>query len=573
MTEPKPPEGGRRRAENQPATGWFPWGQRRPKKFLPGLPDHSETGVIHREAIERARRGEIPPDQVPRRRKRLVSRTFFAFLVRWRYFVSTSTALLLTMSLIAGALVLFRDSFNDPNKLPTYSAPTLDELNNSIELAQRYLGSLYKPLEGGQAVQSEASGVPLRAHFLDTDRWVLLGEDVRCEKQDCKTTTSLTDVHDSATSDDYKVAFHTPAAIDALKVHVQINWTFSPTQFQITTTPLSVKEKVELWLDTVKLSTFEPGSTKSSARALGNDSQSQLRMLRFTIRHATQEAYLYYSTYGKNPERAAALKKFLEANGYVAGYDLRAALFDANGKLPDDLPVNDKAYPDCDHTAASSPLAYAYRSKVCLFITPYLISGDRDPFLQAWDALTVLMKYDDPNHEQPEWGWWTQGDTPVEVSQHLRGQWNRSGSGVPKCTPFSCAEESDIRTAAFGALETQLGYVHGDEKSKKFADAAAKVVTMVQIGTDGKFKADNGITYTRPGQAGSFLSAWTPKLEFTQPSTPKLPVAVALTVRGAIPTPLEYQGIIPSNSETSFDALGFLLMYRCAKYHVGCLPA
>jgi hypothetical protein len=45
-------------------------------------------------------------------------------------------------------------------------------------------------------------------------------------------------------------------------------------------------------------------------------------------------------------------------------------------------------------------------------------------------------------------------------------------------------------------------------------------------------------------------------------------VAVALYLKGARPTPVEYQGIIPSNSETTLDALGFLQMYRCAKYKV-----
>jgi hypothetical protein len=69
-------------------------------------------------------------------------------------------------------------------------------------------------------------------------------------------------------------------------------------------------------------------------------------------------------------------------------------------------------------------------------------------------------------------------------------------------------------------------------------------------------------------QAGSYLSAWTPELLFTQPSTPVLPVAIALLIKGASPTPLEYQGLVPSNSETSLDALGFLEMYRCARYGV-----
>lgn len=569
MTDAQPPpEHGRRRARGRDARRpWIPRrrkeGQPRPR-FLPGLPDHSHTGVIARLDPEELRKRGIDPANVPKRRKRLASRTFFAFLMRWRYFVSTGFGLFLALSLIAGGLVLFRDAGLDPNKVPTQSAPTLEELNASIALGQRYIGSLYKPLPDGEAVQSEASGVPLRAYFLNEKKWVLLGEDE-------SPATALLDVHDSATSDDYVASFDSPTQRAAFSVRVQINWTFSKTQYQMQLTPTSVKEPVELYLDTTKLDTFQTNSKTATTHVFNDSDQSSLRMLRFTIRHATQEAFLFWSTYGNDPKKAAALKKFLEANGYTAGFDLRAPLYNQNGNLPDNLPVDGKAYPDCDHIAASDQFAYAYHSKVCLYEGLYLINGDRDPFLQAWDALTVLMKYKDPDHNQPEWGWWTQGDTPNEISTHLRGQWNRTGWGVPKCTPFSCAELSGIRTSVFGALETQLGYSYGDKKAQPFADAAAKVITMAQVKADGQIRVDNGTTYTRPGQVGAFLGAWTsPDLKFTQPSTPKLPVAIALLLRGASPTPLEYRGLVPSNSETSLDALGFLMMYRCSKYHQGC---
>ncbi len=573
MTGPQPPpERGRRRAKRKdPRQSWLPpWltpGKKPRQPFMTRPPEHSETGVIYRPRVNRElllKQG-IDPDKAPKRRKkRLVSRTFFAFVMRWRRGVSAMTALFMMGSLVAGVLVLSRDAGLNSTTLPTQTAPTLLELNASIALGQRYIESLYKPISNGQAVQSEASGVPLRAHFLNENQWILLGED-----QGPK--TALLNVHDSATSDDYSASFDAPTKRAALTVRVQINWTLNATQFQIQTTPTSVKEPVELWLDTTPLAAYQPGDTTTTTHALNDSDQSQLRMLRFTVRHATQEAYLYWSSYGRDPTKAAALKKFLEANHYTAGFDLRAPLYNQNDSLPDDLPVNDKTYPDCDHIAAGDQFAYAYRSKVCLYESLYIASGERDPFLQAWDALTVLMKYKDPNHHQPENGEWTQGDTPTDVSTHLRGQWNRTGWGVPKCTPFSCAELSGIRTSVFGALQTQLGYVYGDKSAQRFADAAAKVITMAQVKADGKIRVDNGITYTRPAQVGAFLGAWTAKdLKFTQPSTPKLPVAIALLLRGAHSTPLEYQGLVPSNSETSLDALAFLEMYRCQRYHQGC---
>ena len=572
MTEPRSPdppgspERGRRRAKgSQRRTGWFPGrtGNEPRKPILPNLPDHAPTGVIARLTPEQLQARGIDPDTL-RRRTRLPSRTLVALLIRWRYFVSSTATLALTIALIAGGLIVFRDSFNDSNKLPSLAEPSLEQLNQSIERGQGYLNALFKALPQGQAVQSEASGVPLRAHFLDEGVWVLLGEDKKECTEGCNTTTSVTFGKDSESSEDYGVTFSTPKKRNALELAVRINWAYSKTQFQLELDPKKVEQRVELWLDTKQLGTLAPDDSNKIVRALDSADQSQLRMLRFTVRHATQEAYLYWNERNRNPERAAALRKFLESNGFAPGFDLRAPLFGAVGNLPDDLEVNDKSYPDCDRTPPGNELAYAYRSRVCLYQSAYIVNGERDPLLQAWAALTVLMKYGNPNRKLPTWGWWTQGSTPKEVADHLRGQWNRSGYGIPKCTPFSCAELSGIRTAVFGALMTQLGYVYGDESAKRFADAAAKIMTMAQIGADGRFQGDNGNTYYRPGQAGGFLTAWVPpKLQFTEPSTPRLVVGLALLARGADPTPVEYEGIIPSNSETSLDAVGFLSMYRC----------
>ncbi len=561
MTEPPPPpESGRRRAgREQRKERRMPWVGRSGKPFLPPLPRHSETAIF------------APPGT--RRRRKLASRMLAALILRWRYFITTGLAMFLVVSLVGTFLVVTRDAFIDPNKLPEQAAPTLEELNNSIALGERYVNALYKPLPNDEAVQSEASGVPLKVYFPDEKVWVLLGEDkTECSggKDDCEVTSSLGPDQDDATHDRYTVSFSSPKRRNALSAKVEVNWAVSKTQYGIQVTPESVQAPVEVWLDNTKLGEFKPGSTDKVERTFSSsEDQSSLRMLRFTIRHATQESYLYWSTVGKNPSRAGALKKFLERAGFTPGFDLRAPLFDRGDNLPDDLPTNDQSYPDCEITAAETQYAYGYRSRVCLFEGLYIGNGERDSFLQSWIALTVLMKHDDPNYAQPQNGWWTQGDTPQEISAHLRGQWNRDGWGIPKCTPFSCGELSGIRTSVFGALEAQLGYRFNDDRAKLFADAAAKVITLTQVGADGKIVADNGNTYFRPGQVGSFLSAWAqPNLRFTQPSTPALPVAIALYLKGARPTPIEYEGAIPSNSETSFDALGFLQMYRCAKYTV-----
>lgn len=575
MTEPENPEGAdrprRRRKRRGPGSGWIPkfGGDKAGKKpFLPPRADHSHTGVLWRQVQE----GTHPnPESVKPRRRRLVSRTFVALLIRWRYFVTAMVVMGLMTVATTGTLVGTRDAGNQTGKLPTLAAPSLESLDQSIELGRRFLGSLYKPLPGGMAVQSEASGVPFKAHFVKSDAWVLMGEEKEvCPASNCEASTSLEPIETGEKDEKYKITFNTGATNEALRVAVAINWAYQPNQFQINLTPEKVAEPVELWLDSTKLTTYSPTQKEKSSHSFRNENQSQMRMLRFTIRHATQEAYMYWSTYGRDPKKAAALSRFLESNGYTPGYDMRAPIFGRSRQLPDDLPFDGKAYPDCDHIASSSAFAYAYRSKVCLFRDTYLEAGARDPFLQAWQAFTTLAKYNDPNHELADGGWWLQGDTPRDVATHLQGQWNRTGYGIPKCTPFSCSEMSSIRTSVFGALQTELGYTHGNAASQKFADAAATMIVKTQIGPSGQFLMKDG-TFYRPAQVGAYLAAWdTDDPRFVVPSTPKVVTGIAFLVTQSQPIPPEYLGLIPSNSETSFDALAFLYRYRCAKYKVSC---
>lgn len=564
----EPPPRGRRRGKG-PRTGWVPGLGTARKRFLPPLPQHTDTGVIQRLSPAQLRERGIDPETVPPRRRRLVNRTFVGLVIYWRYFVTTMVALGLALCSTVSGMVAFRDSGFSSDPRPMAAAPSLDALNNAITLGERYINALYKPLPGDLAVQSEASGVPLKAYFPDSGTWVLLGEEKEvCPADECGASSSVSPIETGEKDEKYDVAFSTPQTRDALRTNIRINWAFSADQFQLTATPLAVTEPVELWLDDTKLGNYSPNSMEPLVHSFSTADQSQMRMLRFTIRHATQEAYLYWSTYGKDPKKARALAAFLERNGYDPGYDMRAPLYNRGDALGDNLPFDGGAYPDCDHVAESSDLAYAYRSKVCLFRDTYLNVGARDSFLQSWQALTTLMKYDDPNHELARGGWWLQGDTPIEVAEHLQGQWNRSGFGIPKCTPFSCNEMSNIRTSAFGALQTQLGYNYGNTTSRQFADAAAAMIVKTQIGTDGTFLMNDARFY-RPTQVGAFLAAWdTGDPRFTVPSTPQLVTAVAFLVTGEQPIPPEYLGIVPSNSETSFDALGFLQMYRCEKYNV-----
>ena len=552
---PRRPE--RRHRSGKPRRSWF----QLPELRLPSLPKHaSDTGTF----------------PAAERRQRRFKRFLIALAINIRFSIVLILALATGAALTGTGLVLARDWGNNPDQVPVQTAPNPAQLGRSLQLGQRFITALYKALPNREAVQSESSGVPLSVTFpAENNARVLLGQPAPVQGRGSSySASSITDVNTDATHDRYTVTFSSQAQPEAVKVRVVINWTYTKTSWQLQLRPIQLKERAGLWLDQQPLTTFNPGGTAGYTHVFPDRNQSLLRTLRFTIRHATQEAYLYWRTYGHDPTRAAALGRFLQANGYQPGFDLRAPLYLKNlGHLPDDMPVNAAAYPDCRHIARSTEFAYAYHSKVCVNEPLYVLTGERDPLLQAWSALTILEKYHNANRPLPENHFWIQGSTPAEVATHLQGMWD---DGIPKCTPFNCAERSGIRTAVFCALETQLGYRYASQLSPKaaaearhFADAAAKLLIQTQIGPNGNIRTDTGVTYTRPGQAGSFLESWVMRsLRFTTPSIPVVPVAIALFFSGTSPTPLEYNGPLASNSETTLDVQSALANFDCAKYNI-----
>ncbi len=564
---------GRREGPRQ-RTGWFPRRRRPgepPRRLRRELPGHTATGTLPR--IEGLRK------------QRRFRRTVGGIFRRWRYAVTIIMPLATIFGGIPLGAVVVRDWGNNSAAAPMLKPPPLKAVDDAITGGNQFAKALLKLLPNQQAVQSEFSALPLRLMFVTEGTWTLLGQDEKIPDTDYP-ASSLTDDSFDATHDYYTVSFSSPAMQNAVTLRITVNWAYTKTQWQLQVQPLSVKESAKLYLDKQFLEPLASGSNAGLGPFTFNDSsQYLLKSLRFTVRHATQEAYLYWNGYGKMPAWAARLANFMRANNYEPGFDLRAPLFVTNvSNLPDDMPINPKAYPDCQHIAASNQYAYAYHSKVCLFEGLYIETGELDPFLQGWMALTVLMKHHDVNYPIPggqDWpiiGDFLQGGTPAQIAWHLQGQFNRTGYGVPKCEPFNCGELSSIRTSVFGALEAQLGYVYYKQLSpqvaalaRQFAGAAAAAIVATQIGANGKIHADTGVTYTRPGQAGGFLESWIPGFKFTNPTTPGLVIAIALKLKHSSLTPLEYNGIIATNSETTFDALGFLNLYRCLRWRVGCL--
>jgi hypothetical protein len=453
--------------------------------------------------------------------------------------------------------------------------PTLAQVNRSITLAQGYLDGLLKPLPGGQAVQSEFYGLPMRVYFPGYRRWVLLGQGHAGEcLTGCSGPTAVIAGPSGRSWESGTVLFATPEVPGALRARVTVNWGASPRHFAVTISQVQLTDpatSAQLWLDNFRLATYQPNRPAPQVtRTFSDRDRAVLRSLRYTIRHATQEAYLYWRARGSTA-RAARLAAFLAHNYYAPGVDLRAAIFGQAASLPAAMPFTatgpDNAYPDCSHLPPPVPTAYAYTSKVCLIgVNAFLLAGRSDPFLQAFQALQTLDKYADPNRHYPLLvALGLDGATPAQTADHLQRLWDQLGYGIPECTPDGCdtTQASGLRTFAFGTLETLLGYRFGQTARRPYSDAAAAATIAAQIGADGIIHAPSQ-TFLRPAQAGAYPIHFNEDHQFTPLNGASQAISDLLSM------PPEYTGLIVSDSETTFDGWAFLITYRCARFKVGC---
>jgi hypothetical protein len=453
--------------------------------------------------------------------------------------------------------------------------PTLAQVNASIALAQGYLDGLFKPLPGRQGVQSEFYGLPLRAYFPGYRRWVLLGQGHAGQcLTGCSGPAAIIAGPSGRGWEAETVLFATPAVPGALRARIRVNWAASPRHFAVTISQVQLTDpatSAQLWLDDARLATYLPHRTAPRVtRTFPDWDSAVLRSLRYTVRHATQEAYLYWRARG-GTARAARLAAFLRHNHYTPGVDLRAAIFGQAAALPAAMPFTatgpDNAYPDCSHLPPPAPTAYPYTSKVCLAgVNTFLLAGRSDPFLQAFQALQTLNDYANPNRHYPLLvALGLDGSTPAQTASHLQQLWDRLGYGMPECSPAGCdtTQASGLRTFAFGALETLLGYRFGQAARRPYADAAADAAIATQIGADGIIHTA-GQTFHRPAQAGAYPIYWNVSHEFTPLSRSSQAISDLLSM------PPEYAGLIVSDSETTFDGWAFLTTYRCARFKIGC---
>lgn len=501
----------------------------------------------------------------------------------WRRSVALLTvAGTLATAMVAGSIVAMVDRLGastPPPPVPV-TAPTLASLNGAIANGEQFLGGLYKPLGRAGAVQSEHYGLPIRVRFPGYGRWVLLGQgdNGTCEPSACPLPTAIRSLESGYATEAYELRYATPSSADGLRLRARIDWDVGGGRYQVSVTALSFDDPAttaEVWLDDVRLGTFAAGPVDGQPPVLRRSfpirEAGHLRSFRYTVRHATQLAWLH-AVSRNDDNRSTALARFMLKAGFVPGRDLRAAIFGRGRDAPRDFSYRHEpfldAYGDCQLDPPATPLAYPYRSKACVGnVQPYLLAARYDTLLPAIEALQALNRGESPDNAYRDQSALLPMVTTSasRTADELERHFDRLGFGVPRCTPLGCDREraSAVRTFTFGMLETVLGYSGGELDRRHYADAVANLALRVQIGEDGVVRAADRVAY-RPALRGGFLSYWDADRRYLKPA------GVVQAMADRFNMPPEYLGLRPTDSETGFDAYAFLALYRCAKYQVGC---
>jgi hypothetical protein len=533
--------------------------------WSPATPDRKPAfGVWVGEPAPAARE---PPDRAP----------------LWRRSVAMlAVAGMLASAVIVGSIVAMVDRLGSatPPRPPALAAPSLASLDAAIARSETFLDGLYKPLGAAGAVQSEHYGLPVRVRFPHYGRWVLLGQGAtdRCQAASCPALTRITSLGSSYDLEAYELQYATPAMADGLRLRVRADWGAAPGRYRVSVSVAAFNDQAtsaEVWLDDVRLGTLSPrppgGVHPRLGRSFAVGDVAHLRSFRYTVRHASQLAWMY-AVSRKDEARQSALARFMLNAGFVPGQDLRAAIFGSGRDAPRDFSYRHEpfldAYGDCELDPPATPRAYPYRSKACLAdVQPYLLAARHDTLLPTIEALQALNRGEAPDRRYRDQSAMLPLATTSasETADELERRFDRLGFGIPRCTPLGCDREraSALRTFTFGMLETVLGYRGGELHRRAYADAVAHLALAVQIGQDGVVRSADRAAY-RPALRGGFLSYWDRDRHYLRPS------GITQAVVDRFNMPPEYLGLKPTDSETSFDAYAFLVLYRCAKYRAGC---
>jgi len=296
---------------------------------------------------------------------------------------------------------------------------------------------------------------------------------------------------------------------------------------------------------------------------------------RFTIRHATKLGTYFYDYY-TDPYKVQQLNYTANVYGFNVVPDIYAPLFGEGISASDSYLFSTDAYHDCslvnngmDSTISfgNFPHRYPYESKACISITSYIALSKLDYLVPALQAVHILNKYDDPDHVylHPTG---TGTTTPRQMARWLETKWN--GYGIPAYLKDS-QYASGIRTNAFIALETILGYRFNDTTSRSFADQGIEILLDTQVGNiplynSGEIPTSPTTTVYRPNQIGGQLLAWDQIPSGESYYYSLAPKTFLSDLVDMFSMPYETLGDIVSNAETTFSYWATLNLYEYYRY-------
>ena len=219
-------------------------------------------------------------------------------------------------------------------------------------------------------------------------------------------------------------------------------------------------------------------------------------------------------------------------------WDIYSPLFARGYEKPDDYMFLNPPHPmyhDCsvahrdwprdDHRGVSgSGWGFNHRSKVCTLPQGYTWLLRQDGLGLMTQAIHVMMKYNNPNHEYDSpWPDLVPGGppnplTPKRLADFAWNKWYTEGVGITMFNVPIIGDDvqraSSLRTNQMLVLQTLLGYHHSQGTLyKSRADTIAGILRQVQVGhspqpTNGaKTRTEGDIV--RPTFAGAQLLIWT----------------------------------------------------------------
>lgn len=486
------------------------------------------------------------------------------------------------LALAAIALVLSASLFVMPAQQAAAAGPSHTSIQTRLNLAKGFIDNIYKNTYNAEvdttneAVLAEYPSIPIWIVHSDGRR-IAAGEDVNV-KLDIK--TSYIDAYSETGTDtiQYQIRFRTVDIfgstwdkVPLLLVTVDYDsGTGRNVKVTVKNQQFDSNSQVS-WADVYLGSTYLGRASTSNVNTIwtytssvnfGND--NFFRSHRYIERHGTQLGMEYYNIYDTN--RALAMGTRLGNQGYTLHKDIYAPIFGSGYSLPNNYLYESGStgvYRDCYTEPAKHDRSYQYHSKVCNNVGLYIYnSANGDwlvPMLWALHLLNKGVGADTPVSD----GWNTR--SPRQIARMAESHWI-ADYGI--ASPSSSTVASGVRTAAFLALETKLGYGLGDTTSKTYADKAANALLNPQVGSSGQVTRENedgtNTVFTRPLFKGGFLTAWNGFNMVAKKS-------ILQQMADWFNQPDETPDVKPSNAETTITIAQSLRVYDCYVNGYNCL--